>query len=78
MPKSLHPVQLLVNSVDRLGRSIEPSVLSAANEIAPKAIQYGEKFAGDPCVAMNLLEEAAATVSEAVRAKEARPGSPCP
>jgi len=62
---------LLLNSVDRLGRPIEPCVLTIAQEIAPQAVAYAEKFIGDPCVAVNLLEEAAATVSEAVRAKEA-------
>lgn len=63
-----HP--LLVSAVDRLGRPIEPGVLSVAQEMAPRALAYAENFIGDPCVAMNLLEEAAATVSEAVRAKE--------
>ena len=62
--------QLLLNAVDRLGRPIEPCVLSVAQEMAPQALAYAENFIGDPCVAMNLLEEAAATVSEAVRAKE--------
>jgi DNA-directed RNA polymerase specialized sigma24 family protein len=61
----------LVNSVDRLGRCIEPCVLSVASEIAQKALSYAEKFVGDPCVALNLLEEAAASVSETVRAKAA-------
>jgi hypothetical protein len=67
VPRS-HPP--LVNGVDRSGRSIEPCVLSVANEIAPQALSYAENFVGDPCVAINLLEEAAATVSEVVRAKE--------
>lgn len=72
MPKTVFPApQPVVNNVDRLGKQIEPCVLSAANEIAPKALSYAENFVGDPCVAINLLEEAAATVSEAVRAKEA-------
>jgi len=62
--------QLLLNAVDRLGRPIELCVLSVAQEMAPQALFYAENFIGDPCVAMNLLEEAAATVSEAVRAKE--------
>ena len=35
------------------------------------ALGYAEKFAGDPCVAMNLLAEAASAVSGAVHAKEA-------
>jgi len=75
MPKTSNPPPL-VNSVDLRGRPIEPGVLSAANEVAPKALSYAEKFVGDSCVAMNLLEEAAATVSEAVRAKEAAQAPP--
>ena len=72
MPKPSHPTsQPLLNSVDRLGRQIEPCVLTAANEIAPQALSYAENFVGDTCVAMNLLEEAAASVSEAVRTKVA-------
>lgn len=76
MPKAAKPAPPLLNTVDLRGRPIEPAVLSAANEIAAKALSYAEKFVGDSCVAMNLLEEAAATVSEAVRAKEAIKASP--
>ncbi len=61
----------LVNGVDRSNRPIEPCVLSVANQIAPQALSYADNFVDDPCVAINLLEEAAATVSEVVRAKEA-------
>jgi hypothetical protein len=60
----------LVNALDRRGRPIEPSVLSVARDIAPKAISHAQKSLADSCVAMNLLEEAAATVSEAVLAKQ--------
>src|SRR5215470_1453282 len=76
MPKISNPTPPLVNSVDLRGRPIEPGVLSVANEVAPKALSYAEKFVADPCVAMNLLEEVAATVSEAVRAKEAAQAPP--
>jgi hypothetical protein len=62
---------VLMNAVDPLGRPIEPNVLAVAQEIAPQALCYAEKFVGDPCVAMNLLEKAAGAVSEAVHAKEA-------
>ena len=68
MPRIQPP---LVNGVDRSNKPIEPCVLSVANRIAPQALSYAENFVGDPCVAMNLLEEAAATVSEVVRVKEA-------
>ncbi|MFZ0923349.1 MAG: hypothetical protein WA020_09800, partial [Candidatus Acidiferrales bacterium] len=61
---------LLLNAIDRLGRPIEPCVLSVAQEMAPQALAYAENFVGDPCVAMNLLEQAAATVSEVVFARE--------
>ncbi len=67
VPRS-HPA--LVNAIDPLGRPIEPYVLSVAHEIAPQAVSYAQKSLADPCVAMNLLEEAAATVSEAVLAKQ--------
>ncbi len=72
MPKKTMPrIQLpLVNGGDRSNRPIEPRVLSVVNLIAPQALSYAENFVGDPCVEMNLLEEAAATVSEVVRAKE--------
>jgi DNA-directed RNA polymerase specialized sigma24 family protein len=46
-------------------------VFLVAQGIADQAVSYAEKFLGDSCVAVNLLEEAAATVSEVIRAKEA-------
>jgi DNA-directed RNA polymerase specialized sigma24 family protein len=60
----------LLNAVDGLGRSIEPRVLSVAQDIASRAISYSQEFLADPCVAMNLLEEAAATVSETIIKKQ--------
>ncbi len=63
--------QYFLNAVAPSGRSIEPCVFLVAQDIANQAVCYAEKFLGDPCVAVNLLEEAAATVSEAIRAKEA-------
>ena len=69
--KTVHRIQpTLVNAVDPLGRPIEPRVLSVAQDIAPQAVSYAQKSLADPCVAVNLLEEAAATVSEAVLAKQ--------
>jgi DNA-directed RNA polymerase specialized sigma24 family protein len=61
----------LLNAVAPSGRSIEPCVFLVAQGIANQAVSYAEKFLGDSCVAVNLLEEAAATVSEAIRTKEA-------
>src|SRR5229473_5528248 len=63
--------QYFLNAVAPSGRSIEPCVFLVAQGIANQAVSYAEKFLGDSCVAVNLLEEAAATVSEVIRAKEA-------
>jgi DNA-directed RNA polymerase specialized sigma24 family protein len=52
---------------DHRGRPIEPTVRAAAEVIGPRAIQYACRFIGDPALAANLLEEAAATVSRVVR-----------
>lgn len=57
---------MLINAVDRLGRRIDPAVLAAAEEIAPRAVQYGEKLLRDSALATTLLEESAATVSRAI------------
>jgi hypothetical protein len=62
----------LLNSVDRLGREIEPAVLSVAREIGPSAVRYAEKLLGDPALAITLFEEAAATVSQTHSGKTAR------
>lgn len=61
----------MLNSVDLSGREIDPAVLSAATAIGPKAIRYAEKLLGDSAVAMTLFEDAAASVSEAIRTKQA-------
>lgn len=60
----------MMNSIDQLGRSIEPCVLSVAQDMAPQTLAYSKSIIGDPCVAVNILEEAAATVSEVVHAKK--------
>ena len=62
--------QYFLNAVAPSGRSIEPCVFLVAQGIADQAVCYAEKFLGDSCVAVNLLEEAAASVSEVIRAKE--------
>jgi len=64
-----------VNSVDRLGRRIDPAVLSVAQEIGPSAVRYAEKVLGDPALAITLFEEAAATVSQTQRERTSR-GTP--
>jgi DNA-directed RNA polymerase specialized sigma24 family protein len=58
-----------VSPMDRRGRPISPPVLRAAEEISRRAIQHAERLLVDPAIAANLLEEAAATVSRALRAK---------
>jgi len=68
--------QHFLNGVAPSGRSIESCVLLVAQGIANQAVSYAEKFLGDSCVAVNLLEEAAATVSEVIRAKEAAQFTP--
>jgi len=63
--------RFLLNSVDLSGREIDPTVLSVANRIAPKAVSYAERLLGDPAIAINLFEQAAASVSEAIKTKQA-------
>jgi RNA polymerase sigma factor (sigma-70 family) len=63
--------RFLLNSVDRFGRQIAPAVLSVSMEIGPRALAYAQNLIGDPAVAMNYFEEAAASVSAAIEAKKA-------
>jgi RNA polymerase sigma factor (sigma-70 family) len=65
-------VPFLLNSVDHLGRPIDPTVLSVAQEIGPGAVRYAEKVVGDPALAISLFEETAATVSQTLREKAAK------
>lgn len=65
----------LLHALDRLGREIDPVVLAVANEIAPRALVYAEKLLGDPALATDLFEEAAATVSKALRDKTTKGAS---
>ena len=58
-----------ISPVDRLGRRISPSVLDAADKVGRRAIEHAEKEFIDPAIAVNLLEEAAATVSRALKGK---------
>jgi DNA-directed RNA polymerase specialized sigma24 family protein len=62
-------VALRVSPTDRYGRSISPPVLCAAEQVSRRAIQHAERLLVDPAIAANLLEEAAATVSRALKAK---------
>src|ERR1700688_933993 len=69
--KNTPSLQFFLNSVDHLGRPIDPSVLCVAQEIGPGAVRYAEKVLGDPAVAISLFEETAATVSQTRRDKAA-------
>jgi DNA-directed RNA polymerase specialized sigma24 family protein len=72
MAEKAHPNRsgVRVNPVDRRGRPISPAVLNAAEEIGRRALLHAERQLIDPAVAANLLEEAAATVSRAMSARE--------
>ncbi len=61
----------LLNSVDRFGRQIAPALLAVATEIGPRALAYAQKLIGDPALAINYFEEAAASVSAAIEEKKA-------
>lgn len=63
--------ECLLNTIAPSGRPIDPRVFSAAQDIASQAVSYAGKFLADSCTVINLLEEAAATVTDAIRAKEA-------
>jgi RNA polymerase sigma factor (sigma-70 family) len=63
--------QFLLNSVDRFGRQIAPAVMSVSMEIGPRALAYAQNLIGDPALAMNYFEEAAASVSAAIVEKKA-------
>jgi RNA polymerase sigma factor (sigma-70 family) len=59
-----------LNSVDRFGRQIAPAVMSVSTEIGPRALAYAQNLIGDPALAMNYFEEAAASVSAAIEEKQ--------
>jgi RNA polymerase sigma factor (sigma-70 family) len=60
----------LLNSVDRFGRQIAPAVISVSMAIGPRALAYARNLIGDPALAMNYFEEAAASVSAAIEEKQ--------
>src|SRR3984885_2585815 len=69
--KTTPSLPFLLNSVDHLGRTIEPSVLSVAQEIGPGAVRYAEKELGSRALAISLFEETVATSSQTSRDKAA-------
>lgn len=58
-----------ISPVNRLGRSISPLVLEAAEEIVNRAVEHAEQLLVDPAIAATLLEDAAAAVSRAIRSE---------
>ncbi len=77
MASNSSPAPFRLNSVDRNGRHIDPAVLSAAEEIFPRALDYGLKVLGDSAVVANVLEEVAAKVSRLLTIKDP-PDEPAP
>ena len=60
------PHSFRLNAVDRHGRNIDPTVLAAAEEVFPRALDHGLKLLGDAALIANALEEVAAVVSRVV------------
>jgi hypothetical protein len=61
-----------VSPMDQRGRQISPDVLRAAEVVSARAIKHAERLCVDPAVGANLLEEAAATVSRALKGNASR------
>lgn len=77
MASGAAPSSFRLNSIDRHGRQIDPTVLAAAETIFPRALDYGQNLLGDPAVVANALEEVAANVSQLI-ARLDPPGEPAP
>ncbi len=77
MASGASPSSFRLNSIDRHGRRIDPTVLAAAETIFPRALDYGQNLLGDQAVIANTLEEVAATVSQLI-ARRDPPGEPAP
>ena len=77
MASGAAPSSFRLNSVDRHGRQIDPAVLAAAENVFPRALEYGTNLLGDPAIVANTLEEVAATVSQLI-ARRDPPGEPAP
>jgi hypothetical protein len=77
MASGAAPSSFRLNSIDRYGRQIDPTVLAAAETIFPKALDYGQNLLGDLAVVANALEEVAANVSQRI-ARTDPPGDPEP
>lgn len=56
-----------VSPVDRRGRAIDPLVLAVAYEIGPRAVAYADRYLVDPALAIDLFEESAGAVTQALK-----------
>ncbi len=65
-----------LSSVDRLGRAIDPLILAIAHQIGPRAVRYAARLLEDEALALDLLEESAAAVSEALKRKTTTDSGP--
>lgn len=70
MASDSSPAFFRLNSVDRLGRKIDPVILVAAEEVFPRAIEHGMKLSCDSAVVANVMEEVAADLSERLQGKD--------
>ena len=50
-----------ISPIDPLGRTIEPAVLDAAEEIGQRAVHYAEKLVGDPALPTSTFTNCALT-----------------
>jgi len=51
-------------------------ILAVAHEVGPRAVAYAERLLGDGALALDLFEEAAAAVTEALKRKATVGGGP--
>jgi len=76
LASTTQPENILARTVDHLAERTERCVLLAARELAPRAINYGERVIGDPAMALTLFEETVVTVSRVVgnNTAQSKPG----
>jgi DNA-directed RNA polymerase specialized sigma24 family protein len=56
-----------LSSIDRRGRTIDPLVLAVAYELGSRAVAYADRYLRDTALAMDLFEESAAAVTQALK-----------
>jgi RNA polymerase sigma factor (sigma-70 family) len=74
-PTRSSALRFFLSPIDRRGRTIDPAVLSVAYEVGPRAVPYADRYLRDTALAMDLFEESAGAVTEALkrRPSHARP-----